>query len=287
MSQDMLPVEDAAQAIQAYPPEVAVLRAPGGAAGAYRDQSTVFLIPTRGLIHHAVVDSWLSMVKALNQRHSYQFVAGYEVGEAYNEAIRRVLAHPLYSKWKYVCTLEDDNLVAPHSFVALLETIEEERAPDGAPYDAVSAVYCTKDARRTPLVAGDWRRWKATGDMDTGVLDLARVPDEEPVVPVCVIPQGCAIWRLDLFRRVPEPWFHTTTKSVHAKLKAWRSGKRKEKWGVETQDYHFCVKATRDHGAHFAIDLRVPVGHLDVNSGLAYYPVGVERWAPEARRDHV
>jgi len=72
------------------------------------------------------------------------------------------------------------------------------------------------------------------------------------------IAMGCALWRIDLFREIPPPWFVTVSDVIPGK-------------GPQcfTQDLSFCEKAVRQ-GKRFAVDMRVKVGHLDINSGLVY-----------------
>ena len=41
------------------------------------------------------------------------FAVGMEVGEAYSQAIEAILAHPDLSKFKYILTMEHDNIPPP------------------------------------------------------------------------------------------------------------------------------------------------------------------------------
>jgi hypothetical protein len=77
-------------------------------------------------------------------------------------------------------------------------------------------------------------------------------------MPVCGIAMGCALWRMDLFRDIPPPWFVTVADVVPGK-------------GIQgfTQDLFFCQKAVLA-GKRFAVDMRVKVGHLDINTGHVY-----------------
>lgn len=260
----MKEVEAVAEVLRGHAPEVRILSNPKPLEE-FRDQSTVFVIPSRGKVDTRVVDSWLHLIKGMNQKHAYQFARGYKVDDAYNALIAAILADPTYSRWTYVCTLEDDNIPPPEAFIALIETIEHERAPDGKPYDAVSALYYGKDDRKIPLCFGSWEKYRETGEMDFSPLDLSVATRE--VVPVCGIPQGCAVWRMDLFREIKAPWFQTTTEGVHAKIAAYKKTGKKSQ--VMTQDMHFCRRAT-EAGKRFAVDLRVRVGHLDTSTGRVY-----------------
>jgi len=59
-------------------------------------------------------------------------------------------------------------------------------------------------------------------------------------------------------RQIPPPWFVSVNDVVEGK-------------GIQcfTQDLFFCEKAVRA-GKRFAVDMRVRVGHMDVNSGEVF-----------------
>jgi hypothetical protein len=42
----------------------------------YRDNSTVIVIPTRGMIHHRVVAAWQGLIAPMNQKRAILFAAG-------------------------------------------------------------------------------------------------------------------------------------------------------------------------------------------------------------------
>lgn len=218
----------------------------------YKDNSTVIVIPTRGMIHHRVVASWQNLIAPMNQKRALIFASGHEVGTAYNAMIQNILANPELSKWKYVMTLEDDNLPPPDAHIRLLEAIE------WGSYDAVSALYFTKGEVGMPMAYGDPTEHGRTGVLDFRPRDVRAALAAGQVMPVNGIAMGCALWRTTLFREIPPPWFVTVNDVVPGK-------------GPQcfTQDLSFCEKAVRA-GKRFAVDMRVKVGHLDVNSGRVY-----------------
>jgi hypothetical protein len=63
---------------------------------------------------------------------------------------------------------------------------------------------------------------------------------------------------MDLFRDIPPPWYVTVADVVPGK-------------GIQgfTQDLYFSERAVRS-GKRFAVDMRVRVGHLDINTGVVY-----------------
>lgn len=217
----------------------------------YKDNSTVVIVPTRGMVHHRFVSALNGMIGFMNQKKMVLFVAGDEVGVAYTTQIMGLLAHPEFSKWKYVLTIEDDNLVPPDAHIRLVEAIE-----DGG-WDAVSGLYFTKGELNMPMAYGSPERFKNTGELEFRPRDVRECLEAGKVMPVNGIAMGCALWRMDLFRQVPGPWFVTVNDVVDGVSKCF------------TQDLFFCEKAVRA-GKRFAVDMRVRVGHLDVNTGVVY-----------------
>jgi hypothetical protein len=220
----------------------------------FRKARTVVLIPTRGMIHHKTVSAINAMIAPPNQAKAVIFCSGDEVGVAYNKMIEHILADPQLSQWDYVMTIEDDNLVPPDAHVRLLESIEETRA------DAVSGIYFTKGDFNMPMAYGNPLEYQQTGKLDFRPFPPEAIRDaigKGYTMPVNGIAMGCALWRMDLFRSVPGPWFVTVADVIDGAAR------------VYTQDLSFCEKAVKA-GKRFAVDFRVKVGHLDINTGTVY-----------------
>jgi GT2 family glycosyltransferase len=226
----------------------------------YKDNSTVIVVPTRGatqeqpvpMFAQPVVSAWQSLIAPMNQKRAMLFTSGHEVGQGYNALIQMILGHPELSKWKYILTLEDDNIPPPDAHIRLLESIEWGK------YDAVSALYFTKGESNMPMAYGDPAEFARTGALDFKPRNVKDALAAGQILPVNGIACGCALWRMDLFREIPAPWFVTVNDVVPGK-------------GVQcfTQDLYYCERAVRA-GKRFAVDLRVKVGHLDVNTGVVY-----------------
>jgi hypothetical protein len=225
----------------------------------YQDNSTVIIIPTRATKEHPVplfaqpvVAAWQSLIAPMNQKRAILFTSGHEVGQAYTEMIKNILAHPELSKWKYVLTLEDDNIPPPDAHIRLLESIEWGK------FDAISGLYFTKGESNMPMAYGDPAEFARTGALDFRPRDVREALAAGQIMPVNGIAMGCALWRMDLFRSIQPPWFSTVNDVIEGK-------------GVQcfTQDLYACEKWVR-MGKKFAVDLRVRVGHLDVNTGTVY-----------------
>jgi len=218
----------------------------------YKDASTVVIVPTRGTVHYKVISAWQGLISPMNQKRAFLFVSGDEVGKAYNHLLEKVLAHPELGKWKYVLTLEDDNLPPPDAHIRLLETLDAHPQ-----IDAVSGIYFTKGELNMPMAYGNPERYRRTGVLDFTPLDIREALRAGQVMEVNGIAMGCALWRMDLFRQISAPWFVTVADMVNGAPQGF------------TQDLYFCKRA-KEAGKNFAVDMRVKVGHLDINTGIVY-----------------
>lgn len=204
----------------------------------YRDLSTVIIVPAREQVPTKAVAAWWNLLTPPNQKVCKLFAAGMEVGAAYENTIQAVLAHPELGTWKYLLTLEHDNIPPSDGLVRLLKTAEAN--PE---FDVVSGLYWTKGAG--------------------GVAQCWGNPDEHPInfkpqkprldgglLEVNGTGMGFTLFRISMFKdkRLRRPWF--------------KSAMSKEE-GVFTQDLYFALDA-RKHGHRFAVDCSVKVGHYDV-----------------------
>lgn len=250
------PIEEVAAALETTPRNTA-----GGAfdrvmvhhGSTYRDCSTVVIMPTRDkFIHYEVWQRWSGLIMPMNQKRHMMVRVGDEVGIAYNEAIRDILAHPELSKWRYVMTVESDNLIPPDAQIRMIETLERYR------FDGVSGIYFTKGEVNMPMAYGNAARFRATGELEFAPIDIREALSAGDVVEVNGIANGCSLYRLDLFREMPYPWFMTVSDVL-------------PNGGAVgfTQDLYFCKNA-KAAGKRFGVDMRVRVGHMDLATGEVY-----------------
>lgn len=222
------------------------------AKSSYEDASMIVLCPSRSeMIHHRVVAAWQGMIWPMNQKRALFIITGAEVGRAYDDMVEQVLSHPELSKWKYVMTLEDDNLPPPDAPIRLMESIQL------GPFDAVGGLYFTKGDVNMPMCYGDPHEFLRTGVLDFRPRDVTKAVQMGGVLECNGIAMGCSLYRLDVFRKVPRPWFMTLNDVYEGGAKGF------------TQDLFFCDKARRV-GSRFAVDCRVRVGHLDTDTGTVY-----------------
>lgn len=216
----------------------------------YKESSTVIVCPTRGKIDYRVVEAWNDLIKIPNQRRSFLFCEGAEVGDAYNKLIQRILDDYNLSRYKYVMTVEDDNILPADAQLRLLDAIQS------GPWDGVSGLYFGRREPSVPQVLGDPLTSDQFSVFDFKVRDVRNAMDNGYTLEVNAIPMGCAIFKLDLFREMPNPWFYTVNQY------AIRDGKPFGRRSA-THDLNFCEHA-RLKGKRFAVDCGLHVGHLDV-----------------------
>lgn len=204
--------------------------------GAYRDMSCIWVTPAFGQIPTKAVASWLNTYAPPNGKFQRMFAVGMEVGEAFSNAIEVILSHPELSKYKYILTVEHDNVPPPDGIVKLLSHMEAH--PE---YACIGGAYFTQGP------GGVLQAW---GDPKDPILNFRpQLPDPNGgLVECCGTGMGFNVFRLEMFKdeRLRKPWFKTQTEA-----------------GVSTQDLYFWTDA-RKHGYRCAIACDVRVGHYDL-----------------------
>ncbi len=211
--------------------------------GAYKDLSCIIVIPALGQVPTKAVASWLNLMSPPNQRVVRMFAMGMEVGEAYSRTIDQILAHPDLKNYKYLVTMEHDNIPPPDGLVRLLNQME--RNPE---YACIGGLYFTKGHGG---VAQIW------GDPQDPVLNFRpQKPVPDQLVECCGTGMGFNAFRLSMFKdeRLRKPWFKTTCSSAE---------------GMQTQDLYFWTDA-RKHGHRCAIDCSIRVGHYDHKEDICW-----------------
>lgn len=213
--------------------------------GTYKDLSTIIICPTRGVIPAKVVQSWMGLMRPMNQKViGPLFAIGMEVGEAYNSLIQMVLDNPELSNWKYILTIEEDNMPPPDGLMKLYEAIEG--GVDGKKYDVVQGIYWTKGEEGQPMIYGDVHSVPKNF--------IPQIPVPESVQPCNGLGMGFNLFRISMFKdkKLRRPWFKTIQSYDPAK-------------GVSayTQDLYFYEDAGKA-GFKFACDTRTKVGHYDI-----------------------
>jgi len=209
----------------------------------YKDLSTVWVTPTRGTLKPRVVSSWIGLMRPMNQPMiGPLFIEQDEVGIAYQKIFDMILDHPEISKFKYILTVEEDNLPPQDGLLKMYESIEKG-------YDCIGGLYWTKGEGGQPMIYGDPKVMPKNF--------LPQVPIPESVQHCNGLGMGFNLWKIESLRKklkdMPKPWFKTV----------------QEKNQQFTQDLWFYNEASK-HGFKVACDTRVKVGHLDLNTGIVW-----------------
>ena len=208
--------------------------------GSYKNLSTIIITPTRGgrSLCPRFVSAVYGLMKPMNQAVIGPiFMAGMEVGAAYNAAIEMILGNPDLAKFKFVLTLEDDNIPPPDGLLKLYEGMKE--------YDAVGGLYWTKGEGGQPMIYGN---------PDEKPLSFRpQMPRDNCLQPCNGLGMGMTLFRMSVFTKLPKPWFVTKQEFDPAK-------------GVScyTQDL-YAFENMAKLGMKVACDTRVKVGHLEID----------------------
>lgn len=210
----------------------------------YKDSSTICIVPTRGQIPAKVVQSWMGMMAPMNQKFFRIFAIGMEVGEAYNNSIQTILDNPELRKWKYILTLEEDNMPPADGLLKLYEGMKD--------FDVIGGLYWTKGEGGQPMIYGDPKAIPLNF--------IPQVPKPDTIQPCCGLGMGFTLFKMSLFTdgKIEKPWFKTCQEVIPG------VGGR-----VYTQDLFFFEKAHR-LGYKMACDTRVKVGHYDINADIVW-----------------
>lgn len=208
----------------------------------YEDLSTIIICPTRGMFPTRVVQSWMKLLRPINQVVAGPiFAESMKVDEAYNGIIEYILNNDYLSKFKYVLTIEEDNLPPPNGLLKLYEGMKD--------YDVVGGLYWSKSEDGFPMIFGDPNKKE---------FDVApQTPKINTLQQANGLGMGFNLFKLDMFRKIEKPWFKTIQKS--------------DELGEQqmTQDLYFYKKA-KENNYKVACDTRVLVGHYDFKKDKVY-----------------
>lgn len=211
--------------------------------GAYRDLSTVVIVPALGTVPTKVAAAWWNLIFPPNQKVVKIFATGMEVGAAYSQTLEMILAHDEISKFKYILTLEHDNIPPPDGVLKLLERMEANPQ-----FSCIGGLYFTKGE------GGVAQIWGNPNEVPLNFKPQLPVINE--LVECCGTGMGFNLWKMDTFRdkRLRKPWFKTEAS---------------QEKGMFSQDLYFWMDA-RKYGHRCAIDCSVLVGHYDSTTDITW-----------------
>lgn len=193
-------------------------------------------------IPEAVVFSWLCLMTAPNAKFTRISITNCEVGDAYNQAVQIILDDEGLSTWKWMLTLESDNIPPPWGLLRLLHDADE------GGWDAIGGVYWGKGEGATCHAYGQ------PGEIPRSYKPW--VPPPDAVSEVNGLGMGFTLFKIDMFKKIKPPWFVTQ--------QLWIPGVGEL---AGTQDLYFFKNAAKA-GYRFAIDTNVRVGHIDANGTI-------------------
>lgn len=206
----------------------------------YKDLSTIIIIPSFQSVPTRVVASWLSLISPPNNKVVRLFAVGMEVGEAYSRTIEAVINHSDLKNYKYILTIEHDNMPPPDGFMRLLGRMESK---EGKEYDAIGGLYFTKGEGGVPQIWGNPKIFPLNY--------MPQKPDSDGNLVECNgTGMGFTMFRMSMFKdeKLRRPWFKTTASTAE---------------GIASQDLYFWSDARKNGGYRCAIDCSIRVGHLD------------------------
>ncbi len=204
----------------------------------YKNLSTIIICPTRGMFPTRVVQSWMRLMRPMNQIVAGPiFAESMKIDVAYNTLIKYILGNSYLSTFKYILTLEEDNIPPPNGLLKLYENMDD--------YDVVGGLYWGKGDDGFPMMFGD---------PDVDPLDgKPVVPKRGTIQRVNGMGMGFNLFKLDIFKNIPEPWFKT--------IEDYDPAKYGDDITVSlTQDFYF-YKLAAKYGYKFAVNTNVLVGH--------------------------
>lgn len=205
-------------------------------------------------LNPAFCDSYYKhIMKPMNVPCFEMYVPGREVGDAYNTAVEMIVNSEGTKNFKYILTVEHDNLVPfmPNT-LGPLQTLYENMDK----YDVIGGLYRLKGEPPVPLIYGDPKEKR---DNVAGMFKVRWDWKLGDVVECNGMGMGFTLFKLDIFKdkRLTKPYFKTMAEHTDKGP------------AMYTQDLYFFEKI-RALGYRVAVDTRVQLAHMDLNTGQVF-----------------
>lgn len=206
--------------------------------GLWDNLTTVIFSPVTKAVPTLSVVSWGSLQHPPNTQVARLYSIDHEVGYAYSEVIDEViLKNEQLSKWKFLLTIEHDNLPPPDGMIRLLARMQEN------PHlSAISGLYFNKAEN------GFAHIWGKPGENHF----CPQPPATDGSLVEChAVSMGFTLFRIEMFKdeRLPRPLFETKATATR----------------VRTHDLDFWANAS-ELGYRCAVDCGCRVGHVDLET---------------------
>ena len=246
----------------------------------FKDQSTICIIPIPGPkesksflnckkcktkneytsstfsgLHPVFVDAYYKrLMKPMNVPFLEMLIIGYEVGDAYTKAIEQILVNPQLADFKYILTVEYDNIVPylPNT-LGPLQLLYKDMDKG---FDVVGGLYWTKGSPSLPLLYGDPKEKRGA---PAGYFKVRNDWKPDELVECNGMGMGFTLFKMDIFKdkRIKKPWFRSVSEHTVKGPAQY------------TQDLYFFEKI-RNLNYRVAVDTRIKVGHMDLHTGVIY-----------------
>jgi hypothetical protein len=203
------------------------------------------VVPTRGgrSLTPKFVSCIYGLLKPMNQQiFGPVFMSGFEVGDAYNQAIEMILGHPQLSKMKFVLTSEDDTLPPPDGLMKLYESIGD--------YDVVGGLYFTKGEDGQPMIYGNPKQ--------TPLNFIPQLVQPESLQHCNGMGMGFHLWKMEVFKKLKPPYFETRQR--------WDPATGTQMYTQDLATYEQLARL----GMKVACDTRVKCGHYCCESNIVW-----------------
>lgn len=218
----------------------------------YKDMSTLCVIPTRGVISARVVESYMGLQSPMNNRFHRMFVSGMEVGEAYNQAVELLLHHDMLKDFKYLLTMEEDNLPPYDGLLKLMENICDCKRACREHFAQLAGLYWTKGhGTGQPMIYGN----------PHGLLTFEPQVVQPGTIQECNgTGMGFTLFHTGIFR--DKKFKETSTPEGSNKPVWFKTVQGEGSASMGTQDLYM-MSNLRRAGFRIGSDNRVRVGHYD------------------------
>lgn len=219
--------------------------------GVHKDQSTFFMMTSRGHLPLPVVAGLIGLHRPRVDRFEWHLTVAPSTSDGYNTLVFDMLRSEHRFKW--VFSVEDDVIIPPNALTRLIRGAE-------AGYDMVGALCWEKKDDGIPMLLGD--------PADPATTYQPRIPEPDRLMPVNGVHLGCTLIKADIFRdkrwgteAASLPWFYEGKPLGHPEAE--------EETAWTTPDLTFCHAVTR-LGYKIAVDTGLRVGHFDRASGRIF-----------------
>lgn len=162
----------------------------------------------------------------------------YTAGRMLTQLAREKLAeHAVKENCDYMIMYDDDMVLSPDFAIKLLETMEKHKK-----IDVLGALAFMRNPPHYPVIYTTTEGYDGVNHSEYYIREYVKRYPKDTLVECDAVGFGGVCIKVDLLKRLGEPWFMSTTKTG--------------------EDIWFCYRAKRDVNARIFMDTRIKMGHL-------------------------